>query len=184
MVEAQARPSDPLNLTQTMSPLSRFIRATPLPCIVNNAVFKPALAKTYNLRDPHNPSETLFAVSSITTEDVPRVVQSAAKAQKLWQKSSLAERRAIFNKAANVLEENLDDLAALEEAETTSTKIWSQMEWGIAKDNLRETANVVTAALRGWTHHDAGVRGKWSPLRSAALRFQPCSRLMLCIHFC
>lgn len=143
-----------------MTPLSRFIRTNPLPCIVNNAVFKSAASKTYNVQNPHRPAEPLFSVSSITTEDVPRIVESSSKAQKLWQQTPLAERQAIFHKAADLIEEHADDLVALEHAETTSTKLWSKMDWDFAKLNLRQTANVVTDALRGWTHHDVGVRGE------------------------
>lgn len=64
----------------------RLLKAEPLHCYVDGKPF--AGSGSYEVRDPHTPSETLHKVSSITVDDVPKVLASADAAAKKWKRVS------------------------------------------------------------------------------------------------
>lgn len=138
----------------------RFWRASTVPCIVKNAIYAPIRSKTFDVKDPHAPSNVLHPVSAITTDDVPHVAQTASAAQKLWKTTPLAERQAVWHKAAGLIDKHREELVDIEHSETTSSKPWSTIDWGFAADELRETANVATVGLRGSTFHSGGSSGE------------------------
>lgn len=141
-----------------MSSLGRFIRAKQLPSIVNNTAFQGTSSKTYAVQDAHHRT-LLHTVEAITTEDVPSVVQSASKALESWRETPVEQRQDIFWKAASLLDKYRGELVALEHAETTSTKMWADMDWGFARAQISETANVAPLALRGGSYISGSTRG-------------------------
>ncbi|CEQ41633.1 SPOSA6832_03370 [Sporobolomyces salmonicolor] len=143
---------------------------SPLPCFVNGEAWKGSAS--YEVKDPHNTSKVLHTVSSITVDDVPKVVETAAKAAKSWknvrwlvlrvglfqsgeltwsvdEQSSVLERRKIFEKAAALLRAKRAEFAQVEFHETTSSEGWAGFEASLAADSIEEVAAVATAALRG-----------------------------------
>ncbi|GAA5939693.1 uncharacterized protein JCM15063_005261 [Sporobolomyces koalae] len=125
----------------------QFLDQKPLPCYVDGEAFTGGA--TFDVKDPHDTSTVLHTVSSITVQDVPKVVESAHRAQKSWAKTSAATRRSIFLKAAAILRERTAEFAQVEAHETTSTTAWAGFECGLAIDSIEEVAAVATAALRG-----------------------------------
>ena len=67
---------------------------------------------------------TQYDVSSVTTQDCLQAVESAAKAFKTWKNTGAVERRAIFNKAAQLLQERKDEFVKLTVEETTGNPFW------------------------------------------------------------
>ncbi|GAA5864367.1 hypothetical protein JCM8547_005798 [Rhodosporidiobolus lusitaniae] len=111
---------------------------------------KPAqFSSSYEVRDPHNPDKVLHTVSSVTVDDVEKVVEVAQKAFRSWKTTSVAERRAIFVKAAQLFKERIPQYAAVEFEETTSSQMWSGFEMGLAVESIEEVAAAASNALRG-----------------------------------
>ncbi|MFC7062419.1 alpha-ketoglutaric semialdehyde dehydrogenase GucD [Halobacillus seohaensis] len=61
--------------------------------------------------NPANPAETVGYVQSSTKQDLEQAVESSKNAQKKWKKLSGAERGNLLFKAAEVLENNIEDIA-------------------------------------------------------------------------
>ncbi|GAA6061740.1 hypothetical protein JCM10212_000473 [Sporobolomyces blumeae] len=125
----------------------RFLDQSPIPCYLDGKAW--TASSSYEVKDPHDPSKALHKVSSITVDDVPKVMQVAAKAAKAWKQTSVVERRKIFEKAAALLREKTGEFAQVEFHETTSTQMWAGFEATLAAESIEEVAAVSTAALRG-----------------------------------
>ncbi|GAA6039257.1 hypothetical protein JCM8097_003231 [Rhodosporidiobolus ruineniae] len=127
---------------------SKFLDASPVPGYLAGAPFIGS--SSYDVKDPHNPDKVLHSVSSITVQDVPRVIDVAAKAAKTWKNVSVLERRNIFSKAAALLRERIPTkYAQIEFSETTSSEGWSGFEMILAAESIEEVAASATVALRG-----------------------------------
>ncbi|KAK4705364.1 hypothetical protein P7C70_g838, partial [Phenoliferia sp. Uapishka_3] len=124
-----------------------LMSASPLPSFVGGAAFVGS--GSYQVVDPHDTSKVLHTVSSVTLEDVPKVIAAAAAAAPAWKATSVLERRKIFLKAASLLRERIAEYAAVEYSETTSSKGWSGFEMTLAAESIEETAAAATVALRG-----------------------------------
>ncbi|SCV68256.1 BQ2448_377 [Microbotryum intermedium] len=124
-----------------------LLSQSPVPCYVNGEAFKGS--GSYAVKDPHNPSETLHEVSSITIGDVPKVLEAASKSFKAWRNTPVTQRRDIFNKAVELIKEHQGKFAGIEAAETTSAPGWAGFDAFLATDSLAESAAVSTIALRG-----------------------------------
>ncbi|KAB7707229.1 aldehyde dehydrogenase family protein [Bacillus aerolatus] len=61
--------------------------------------------------NPANKEEIVGYVQSSTKEDLDKAVKAADEAKKAWRKLGQAARGQLLFKAANILEENLDDIA-------------------------------------------------------------------------
>lgn len=99
-----------------------LLSETVVPCVVDNAVFSGA-SSSYACNDPHT-GEKLYDVASVTVEDCAAVVESAQKAYKTWKNTGAAERRKIFNKAADLMTERKDEFVKLAMSETTANGFW------------------------------------------------------------
>ena len=104
-----------------------------------------------------------------TAADVDRAVKAAREAfedarfRGLW----LPERVAILNRLADVIESHMDELIALEVAQTgTAVKFRSQNDLPFAPDNLRQMA---TAAR----HLDGKAAGEYSTDHTSMIRREP-----------
>lgn len=61
--------------------------------------------------NPANPSETNGSFQRSTKEDVDKAALSAKNALKLWKKKSAIERGNYLHKAADILEQRIEDIA-------------------------------------------------------------------------
>ncbi|GAA5837311.1 hypothetical protein JCM11251_004963 [Rhodosporidiobolus azoricus] len=126
---------------------SPFLDAQQIPCYLSG---KPYTASSsYEVKDPHNPDKVLHTVSSITAQDVDKVVEVAAQAAKSWKRSSVTERRAIFLKAAQIFRDRQQQYAKVEAGETTSTFGWGCFDAQLAIESIEEVAAAASNALRG-----------------------------------
>lgn len=55
-----------------------------MPCYVDGKPFTGS--GKFDVRDPHNPDSVLHSVSTITPDDVPKVMAVARAAGKTWKK--------------------------------------------------------------------------------------------------
>jgi len=134
---------------------TKFEDQRPVACMKSNSPWKTS--KTYKVLDPHDPQTVLHEVYSVTPEEAIEAVEVASKAFTTWKDSAIAQRQQIFRKAAQLLRERSQEYAAIEQAETTSSPIWSGFEMGLAVENLEETASAINY-LRGETYNTAGQR--------------------------
>jgi hypothetical protein len=70
-----------------------LLTASPVPCYVGGQAYTGS--GSYDVKDPHNPSQTLHSVSSVTLDDVPAVIAAAEKAFPAWKAVSLAWGRLV-----------------------------------------------------------------------------------------
>ncbi|MDR4887456.1 aldehyde dehydrogenase family protein [Fredinandcohnia sp. QZ13] len=78
---------------------------------INNQWVESASEETIKSINPANKEEIVGYVQSSTVEDLDQAVQAAHKAKKIWRKLGQAARGQILYKVANILEENLEDIA-------------------------------------------------------------------------
>ncbi|MFS0824642.1 alpha-ketoglutaric semialdehyde dehydrogenase GucD [Bacillus sp. 1P02SD] len=78
---------------------------------INNQWVTSAAEETIKSLNPANKEEIVGYVQSSTVEDLDQAVQAAHKAKKVWRKLGQAARGQILYKVANILEENLEEIA-------------------------------------------------------------------------
>ncbi|RFB12650.1 aldehyde dehydrogenase family protein [Bacillus sp. HNG] len=78
---------------------------------INNQWVESPSEETIKSINPANKEEIVGYVQSSTVEDLDQAVQAAHNAKKLWRKLGQAARGQILYKVANILEENLEDIA-------------------------------------------------------------------------
>jgi 1-pyrroline dehydrogenase len=86
-----------------------------------------------------NPStgEVIAEVPSSTAEDADRAVQAAKAALPEWLETTPGERAELLFKLADLIEENADELAALESKNVGKPLSYAKDEMPVAADNIR-----------------------------------------------
>ncbi len=79
-----------------------------------------------------------------TAADARHLANVAASSFPKWSRTQPTERRAILNRAADLLLENSDELARLIEMETGGTPEWSALNCKLGASILREAASLTT----------------------------------------
>ncbi|KUN29760.1 salicylaldehyde dehydrogenase [Streptomyces antibioticus] len=97
--------------------------------------------------DDINPftGEVYATVAAAAPEDVRRAVDAAHAASEAWAATTPFERRAVFLKAADLLDERGDEVADLMAQEAGGTRPWAYFNVALAANILREAAAAVTA---------------------------------------
>ncbi|WP_329271949.1 aldehyde dehydrogenase family protein [Streptomyces pseudovenezuelae] len=98
-------------------------------------------------------------VSAAGVEDVKRAVDAAQAAFESWATADRSTRRAIFVKAADLMEQRREDIADLMAGEVGATRLWASFNVTLAATMLREAAALITAP-RGevlTTRHDGDL---------------------------
>jgi aldehyde dehydrogenase (NAD+) len=86
----------------------------PLGLFINNEFVKGVEGKTFETINPHN-EKPIVAVHEATEKDVDIAVQAARKAfDGVWRKTTPTQRGILINKLANLLERDIEILAAIE----------------------------------------------------------------------
>ncbi|OAL39056.1 hypothetical protein AYO20_01807 [Fonsecaea nubica] len=89
--------------------------------------------------------DTIHYAQSATVDVGVHAVETAAEVFKTWRKTPLSQRRAVLNKAADILETKVEELAKREIPETSCDAHWPGFEVIFASKFVRETsANVST----------------------------------------
>ncbi|MFK9093030.1 alpha-ketoglutaric semialdehyde dehydrogenase GucD [Bacillus salipaludis] len=78
---------------------------------INNEWIESESEQTIKSINPANKEEIVGYVQNSTIEDLENAVQAADKAKKTWRKLGQAARGQLLFKVANIIEENLDDIA-------------------------------------------------------------------------
>ena len=81
--------------------------------------------------------ETIAEVQRSTAEDAGRAVEAAKKALPEWLESTPAERSELLHKLADVIEENADELAAIESKNVGKPLSYAKEEMPVCVDNIR-----------------------------------------------
>ncbi|KAJ9138666.1 Aldehyde dehydrogenase [Pleurostoma richardsiae] len=88
---------------------------------------KRSSKESYRVTDPRT-EESLWDAPVATASDLEDAVAAANKAFKTWGKSTIAERRAVLAKMADVIRENAAELSALTMRETGKSALMGQIE--------------------------------------------------------
>jgi 1-pyrroline dehydrogenase len=111
--------------------------------------------------------ETIAEVQRSTAEDAERAVEAAKAALPEWLEATPGERSELLHKLADVIEENADELAALESKNVGKPLSYAKDEMPVAVDNIRFFAG----AARIMEGRSAGeyMRGYTSMIRREPL---------------
>ena len=111
--------------------------------IIGGKFVGAASGKTFERLDPFTGQVATRAPAS-GLEDVAAAVAAAHAAFPAWSKTGPGERRALLNKAADVLAAKAGDFAELMIAETGGTAPWAGFNTMLAANMLREAASMTT----------------------------------------
>jgi 1-pyrroline dehydrogenase len=133
--------------------------------------------------------ETIAEVQRSTAEDAERAVQAAKDALPEWLESTPAERSELLHQLADVIEENADELAALESRNVGKPLSYAKDEMPVSVDNIRFFAGAARILegrsageyMRGYTSMIrreplgvvAGIAPWNYPLMMAVWKFSP-----------
>jgi 1-pyrroline dehydrogenase len=138
-----------------------------------------------------NPStgEVIAEVASSTAEDADRAVQAAKAALPEWLEATPGERAELLFKLADLIDENTDELAALESKNVGKPLSYAKDEMPVAADNIRFFAGAARVLegraageyMRGYTSMlrrepigvVAGIAPWNYPLMMAVWKFAP-----------
>ena len=138
-----------------------------------------------------NPStgEVIAEVASSTAEDADRAVQAAKTALPEWLETTPGERAELLFKLADLIDENADELAALESKNVGKPLSYAKDEMPVASDNIRFFAGAARVLegraageyMRGYTSMlrrepigvVAGIAPWNYPLMMAVWKFAP-----------
>jgi 1-pyrroline dehydrogenase len=138
-----------------------------------------------------NPStgEVIAEVASSTAEDADRAVQAAKAALPEWLETTPGERAELLFKLANLIDDNADELAALESKNVGKPLSYAKDEMPVASDNIRFFAGAARVLegraageyMRGYTSMlrrepigvVAGIAPWNYPLMMAVWKFAP-----------
>jgi 1-pyrroline dehydrogenase len=133
--------------------------------------------------------ETIAEVQRSTAEDADRAVEAAKEALPEWLEATPAERSELLHKLADVIEENADELAALESKNVGKPLSYAKDEMPVSVDNIRFFAGAARILegrsageyMRGYTSMIrreplgivAGIAPWNYPLMMAVWKFSP-----------
>jgi 1-pyrroline dehydrogenase len=133
--------------------------------------------------------EVIAEVQRSTAEDADRAVEAAKAALPEWLESTPAERSELLHKLADVIEENADELAALESKNVGKPLSYAKDEMPVSVDNIRFFAGAARILegraageyMRGYTSMIrreplgivAGIAPWNYPLMMAVWKFSP-----------
>ncbi len=114
-----------------------------LQMIINNQDVAATDGATF---DRHNPvtGETATRYAAATVENARAAADAAAAAFAAWSQTGPSERRALLNKAADLMERRTPDFIAAMAAETGASAMWAGFNCHLAANILREAASLTT----------------------------------------
>src|SRR5919109_3488288 len=95
-----------------------------------------AAGETMEVLNPAT-GEVIAEVQHSTAEDADRAVQAAKAALPEWLESTPGERAELLNKLADLIEENADELAAIESRNVGKPLSYAKDEMPVSADNIR-----------------------------------------------
>jgi len=114
-----------------------------VPLLIGNDDREAAGGATFDRFNPLT-AEVASRAAAASLQDARGAADAAALAFPAWSQTSPAARRALLNKAADLLEGRTAEFAALMGAETGSTAMWAGFNCMLGAGMLREAAAVTT----------------------------------------
>ncbi len=111
--------------------------------LIDNEDRSAAGGATFTRETPHKP-ETATTAAAAGVEDAKAACDAAAAAFPAWSRMGPGERRALLNKAADVMDSKAPDFIARMMAETGATAPWAGFNTMLAANMLREAASMTT----------------------------------------
>ncbi len=111
--------------------------------LINNAEAKAAGGATFDRLDPMT-GEVASRAAASGADDAKRAVDAAAAAFPAWSETGPGARRALLNKAADLLEAAGPKFAPIMGAETGATAMWAGFNCMLAAGMIREAAAMTT----------------------------------------
>ena len=111
--------------------------------LINNAGAKAAGGATFDRLNPLT-GEPASRAAAASVEDAVRAADAAAAAFSAWSEVAPGARRALLNKAADLLAGKANVFAPMMAAETGSTAMWAGFNCMLAAEMLREAAAMTT----------------------------------------
>lgn len=103
---------------------------------------------TFSVTSPST-SSTAWTSSSASVDDATRAVEAAHAAFPVWSRTSPSERRDIFLKTADLLEQRSDELAGYMKTETGADDAWAGFNVSTTVEGLRDVAGRIAGAVEG-----------------------------------
>lgn len=119
--------------------------------IINGEFVDSSDGKVTNNINPYT-GEVIGTVPAATKEDVDRAIAYAVEGQKVWSAMRCDERDVILNRFIKLVEENLEDIARLESAETGKTIT-----------ECRNEVKLVPLVMQAYMHAAATLYGQYLP---------------------
>ena len=88
--------------------------------------------------------KTIHYYQSATVEDAVRAVTSAGTAFKTYRNATIASRRAILEKFAQIVERDTEKFLKLQLDETSTSKLWAQNNVNTVVSYTREIASCIS----------------------------------------
>lgn len=105
--------------------------------LIDNAAVEAADGQTFERIDPVS-REVSTRASAASVDDAVRAANAAARAFPAWSATPPSERRALLNKAADLIEQRTNDFVQAIVTETGSTVAWGKFNCRLAASILRE----------------------------------------------
>jgi len=129
------------------------------PLYINGKFVPSSNGETFPVRNPYS-GEIVGESASASSADCKAAVEAAAEALKTWETSSMATRRDIFLRAAELVKTDKyrDKIVKSNLEETAAAEYWGMYNWKTASSSLRTQAGLVDQ-LRGEFYPSATVPG-------------------------
>jgi acyl-CoA reductase-like NAD-dependent aldehyde dehydrogenase/ABC-type branched-subunit amino acid transport system ATPase component len=111
--------------------------------LINNADVRAAEGATFDRLNPMT-GEIAARAAASSADDARRAADAAAAAFPAWSEVAPAARRALLNKAADLIEAAAPKFAPVMAAETGSTAMWAGFNCMLASGMVREAAAMTT----------------------------------------
>ncbi|MFJ3681367.1 aldehyde dehydrogenase [Pseudomonas sp. NPDC090208] len=111
--------------------------------LIDDQDLAASTAATFQRRNPVT-GEVASVAAAATVADADRAANSAAAAFPAWSSTSPTQRRAMLNKAANILDRRAGEFADAAMMETGATRMWILFNCKLAANVLREAASMTT----------------------------------------
>ncbi|KAK1830071.1 Aldehyde/histidinol dehydrogenase [Podospora conica] len=120
-------------MAQTDAPVELYS----VPFFINGEEVHPS--KSFEVTNPAT-GKVVHRSGSASDVEVQAAVDTAAQAFKTWKKTLPKERRDLFLKAADILQQRNDELGEYMMSETGCPKNWADFNLGVARDLLLDVA--------------------------------------------
>src|SRR5699024_353927 len=89
--------------------------------------------------NPYN-NELIATYQAASIEDLDEAYESAAQVQTTWQKENPVSKRAVFEKAVQLIEKNHEDIVNIITEEIGGTRLKAEFEIGLVTNIIKEAA--------------------------------------------